>query len=110
MLNRTFLSQEEKVTSGHKDSLRSLCPDTIGDLILKPMVIHNFLSAFKGKHKTKLPIIWRANQRYEYIVISSFIVYRLVSRLVYSVAGYKLKTILCFKLAASANCNALVHP
>lgn len=69
MLNRTFISKNEKTAPGFKVSKDRvtllLCSNASGDYMAKPMLIYRSLNprALKGINKNALPVYWKANSK-----------------------------------------------
>ena len=71
MLNRTYITKEEKTFPGHKpmkDILTLLlCGNASGDFKVKPMLVYHSDNpkVFKRNNvmKSKLPLMWRGNAK-----------------------------------------------
>ncbi|XP_047143013.1 tigger transposable element-derived protein 1 [Hydra vulgaris] len=67
--SRTHISINEKKASGFKSSKQRItihkCSNLSGSLLIKPMIINNFLNprAFKNVNMSELPVFWRANKK-----------------------------------------------
>uniref|UniRef100_A0A8C5W8W6 HTH CENPB-type domain-containing protein n=1 Tax=Leptobrachium leishanense TaxID=445787 RepID=A0A8C5W8W6_9ANUR len=66
LLNRTYITQEEKALPGHKLTLL-LCANASADLKIKQLLVYHSQTprAFKEQNvnKARLPVMWRANTK-----------------------------------------------